>query len=281
MQADLVSVSDGAQLATYFSGRRDGLPVLLCHGGPGLWDYLEPVAEVLPQFSVHRFDQRGCGRSSGPADYSVARAVQDIDDLRQHWGYPRWRVFGHSWGATLALAYAWTHPDRVERLVYCAGAGPGTDWKTSYREAEQLRLTSGQFERRDQLEQATRSPAEELEYLTLCWCSDYADPEAGLRWARYDAANRPCAVNYTANRQLAAEASGWTAADVAARCQLITAPALAIHGEADPRPLWSARRIAELIPDAEFSAIPGAGHMIWRENRADFDAAFRGFLLRQ
>lgn len=275
----MVSTSDNAHLATYLSGRQEGLPVLLCHGGPGMWDYLEPVAELLPDFAVHRFDQRGCGRSTGPADYSVTRAVEDIEDLRRHWGYDRWRVFGHSWGATLALAYAWTYPDRVERLVYCAGVGPGSDWKASYREVERSRLTAEQIERRQQLEQANRSQADDIEYLTLCWCTDYADREAGLKWARHDAESAPAPVNFTANRQLAAEAHGWSAAQVASRCAKVTAPTLVIHGEADPRPLWSARRIAEMITDAEVSVIPGAGHELWRENAEDFAAVLRSFLL--
>lgn len=230
VSAEMVSASDGAHLAVYRSGRPDGVPVLLCHGGPGMWDYLEPVAGLLPEFAVHRFDQRGCGRSSGPADYSVARAVADIEDLRRHWGYDRWRVFGHSWGATLALAYAWSHPARVERLVYCSGVGPGSDWKPGYRAAEKARLTPGQIQRRHQLEHASRSLAEEIEYLTLCWCTDYADPATGLQWARQDAEVAPYPVNFTANKLLGAEAEGWSTAEVASRCAAVTAPALVIHG---------------------------------------------------
>lgn len=279
VSAAMVPASDGARLAAYLSGRHDSVPVLLCHGGPGMWDYLEPVAGMLPEFAVHRFDQRGCGQSSGPPDYSVSRAVSDIEDLRRHWGYDRWQVFGHSWGATLALAYAWSHPGRVEKLVYCSGVGPGSDWKPSYRAAEQSRLTTEQVERRHQLEHVSRSPDEDIEYLTLCWCTDYADPDAGLRWARQDAENAPCPVNFTANKLLSAEAEGWSAAEVASRCAEVTAPVLIIHGEADPRPIWNARRIAEMITDAAITVIPAAGHEVWRENPDAFSAALRGFLL--
>lgn len=254
--------------------------MLLCHGGPGQWDYLEPVAEMLPEFTVHRFDQRGCGRSSGRADYTVARAVEDVEDLRWHWGYPGWCVFGHSWGAIVALAYAWTYPDRVRRLVYCASVGPGIDWKAVYRETERARLTPGQIERRQQLEQADRDRAEEVEYLTLCWRTDYADREAGLKWAHLDAASAPFRVNVTANRRLCAEVDLWSTAEVAARCQLVTAPTVVIHGEADPRPLWNARRIAGMIAGGQLITVPGAGHVLWRENAADFAAVLRSFLLQ-
>ena len=206
--------------------------------------------------------------------------MEDIEDLRRHWSYERWRVFGHSWGATLALAYAWTHPDRVERLVYCAGVGPGKDWKAPYRDAERARLTPEQLMRRQQLEQADREPAEEIEYLTLCWCTDYADRETGVKWAHDDATSAPFKVNFAANKQLSAEAEAWSAEDVAARCRQITAPTVVLHGEADPRPLWNARRIAEMIAGAEFREIPGAGHELWRENSEEYTAVLRGFLLR-
>lgn len=60
--------------------------------------------------------------------------------------------------------------------------------------------------------------------------------------------------------------------------EILPAPALVIHGEADLRPLWNARRIAEMIASADFIAIPGAGHELWRENARDFTAVLRGFL---
>jgi proline iminopeptidase len=273
-----VSTSDGAELAVYSSGDPEGVPVLLCHGGPGMWDYLEPVAELLPEHSVHRFDQRGCGRSSGPEDYTVARAIEDIEDLRRFWGYQRWRVFGHSWGATLALAYAWTHPERVESLVYCSGVGPGTSWNAPYHQEADARLSPERLARRQQLEQRDRDSAEEVEYLSLCWCTDYADLEAGLTWAQHDAVNAPSAVNVAVNRQLWGEAKRWSEEEVAGRCQQVTAPTLVMHGEADPRPLWNARRMADMIPAAKFVAIPRCGHQPWRENPEAFALALRGFL---
>ncbi len=252
--------------------------MLLCHGGPGQWDYLEPVARLLPGHRVHRFDQRGCGQSTGPADYSVGRAVADIEVLRTHWGYDKWQVFGHSWGAELALAYAWSYPSRVDRLVYCSGCGPGADWKPDYRAEEARRLTPVQQRRREFLEHAARDAAREVEYLTLCWCTDYADPAAGLIWARQDAADAPCAVNLAANQELATEAASWTPEQVRSWCQRVTARTLVLHGEHDPRPLWNVRRIADLVTGSELTVIPGAGHEIWRENGEVFAAELNRFL---
>ena len=112
-----------------------GQPMVLCHGGPGLWDDLQPVAEAVKDLvTVHRYDQRGGGRSSDAPPYTVSNLVEDVEGLRTHWGYERWMVGGHSWGATLALAYAVRHPDRVTGLLYLSGTSLGWSWHAEYKE---------------------------------------------------------------------------------------------------------------------------------------------------
>ena len=74
----------GGQLWTVRQGT--GPPVLLCHGGPGLWDYLAPVAGMIDDLAtVYRYDQRGCGRSSGGPPWTMDRAMEDIEALRRGW----------------------------------------------------------------------------------------------------------------------------------------------------------------------------------------------------
>ena len=66
------------------------------------------------------FDQRGSGRSTPYASLehnTTWHLVADIERLRRHLGIERWQLFGGSWGSTLALAYAQTHPERVTGLV--------------------------------------------------------------------------------------------------------------------------------------------------------------------
>ncbi len=102
-------------------GNPDGKPVVLLHGGPGggcspkMRRFHDPE-----KYRIVLFDQRGAGRSTPHADLihnTTWDLVADIETLRAHLGIARWQVFGGSWGSTLALAYAQTHPQVVTELV--------------------------------------------------------------------------------------------------------------------------------------------------------------------
>jgi proline iminopeptidase len=102
-------------------GNPAGTPVVFLHGGPGggiMPDhrrFFDPDA-----YRAVLFDQRGAGKSTPHAaleENTTWDLVADIERLRAHLGIDRWVVFGGSWGSTLALAYAETHPDRVRALV--------------------------------------------------------------------------------------------------------------------------------------------------------------------
>ncbi|MGW7363643.1 alpha/beta fold hydrolase [Streptomyces sp. NPDC054841] len=119
-----LTTDDGVRLWAERTGA--GEPLVLCHGGPGLWDMFREVAAALTDdAAVHRWDQRGCGRSERRGPYSLARSVADLEAVRQHFGLTRMALLGHSWGATLALRYALDHPEHVSRLVYVSGTGIG------------------------------------------------------------------------------------------------------------------------------------------------------------
>ncbi len=117
----VVDMGDGHRIYVEQCGNPNGIPVVVLHGGPGggcspaMRRYFDP--EV---YRVILFDQRGCGRSRPTAsveDNTTWHLVADIERLRTLFGIEDWIVFGGSWGATLALIYAQTHPDRVNRLV--------------------------------------------------------------------------------------------------------------------------------------------------------------------
>lgn len=113
---------DGRHILYYEQcGNPDGKPVVVLHGGPGggcdqkMRRFHDPE-----RYRIVLFDQRGAGRSTPNADLidnTTWDLVADIERLREKVGVDRWQVFGGSWGSTLALAYAETHPGRVTELA--------------------------------------------------------------------------------------------------------------------------------------------------------------------
>jgi proline iminopeptidase len=120
-ESGMLDVGDGHQLYYERVGTKGAKPAVFLHGGPGggcipnhrrLFD---PAA-----YDVLLFDQRGCGRSTPHASLEANTTwdlVADIERMRVLAGVDRWLVFGGSWGSTLGLAYAETHPDKVTELV--------------------------------------------------------------------------------------------------------------------------------------------------------------------
>jgi proline iminopeptidase len=114
-------VSGGHELYFEESGNPKGKPVVFLHGGPG--GGTEPKQRRFFDPKAYRivlFDQRGCGKSTPFASLdnnTTWDLVADIEALRGHLKIDKWQVFGGSWGSTLALAYAQSHPERVTELV--------------------------------------------------------------------------------------------------------------------------------------------------------------------
>jgi len=139
-QQGMLEVGDGDRVYWEMCGNPHGKPAVVVHGGPGsgcsTWD------RRLFDRAVYRivlFDQRGCGRSTPHASEpdidltsnTTQNLIADMELLRQHLDVDRWLVFGGSWGSTLALAYAETHPDRVAEMILwgvTSGRRAETDW---------------------------------------------------------------------------------------------------------------------------------------------------------
>lgn len=116
-----VDVGDGHVVYVEQCGNPAGLPVLVLHGGPGggcspaMRRYFDPA-----RYRIILFDQRGCGRSRPHASVEANTTwhlVEDIETIRRLLGIECFVLFGGSWGATLALVYAITHPERARHIV--------------------------------------------------------------------------------------------------------------------------------------------------------------------
>lgn len=122
-----LEVGDGHQLYWEEAGNPKGIPALILHGGPGSGfsattrRFFDPA-----RYRIIAFDQRNAGRSRPSAAEAAVdlstnttwHLVDDIERLRVSFGVERWVLYGASWGVTLGLAYAETHPDRVRAGVF-------------------------------------------------------------------------------------------------------------------------------------------------------------------
>ena len=118
---DRLVVTGGHQIYYEESGNRNGSPALIVHGGPGggsnptMRRYHDPA-----RYRIIMLDQRGCGRSTPHASLVANTTwdlVDDMEALRVALSIPQWQLVGGSWGSTLSLAYAQTHPSRVSGLI--------------------------------------------------------------------------------------------------------------------------------------------------------------------
>jgi proline iminopeptidase len=119
--SQMVSVDNGHRLYLEQVGNSDGIPVLFLHGGPGAG--CEPYHRRFfnpEHYHIVLFDQRGSGRSTPHASLEANTTwdlVEDIEKIRKQLNIDKWLLFGGSWGSTLALAYAQTHPQRVTGMI--------------------------------------------------------------------------------------------------------------------------------------------------------------------
>ena len=264
----MVRTSDGASLWTVVEG--EGPAVLLCHGGPGLWDYLGGLSgHLCDELRVHRWDQRGCGRSGPAADYGIERAVQDVQELHTIVDVDeKWVVIGHSWGAYLALLTAVAHPDTTAALVYISGNGTPHRWREQGRAIANARsaarMTPEAQQRLTDLEDRNdRTWEEEVVFRRLTFMTDFVELSPPPRELE-EMATTPREISWSVNRALS-QAELLPSAQLLDACDECEVPALLLHGSHDPRPDVGAVELSEHLPNARFELIEHAGHLPWVE----------------
>ena len=279
-QSDMVT-TNGVRLWTAVQGH--GVPMVLCHGGPGGHDYLAPIADMVDDVClVLRYDQRGSGRSEAFPPYTVATFVDDLECLRAHFGFESWVVGGHSWGAGLALAYASRYPHRTRAMVYLSGTGIDPKWHEEYQ-ANRLACLS-------------EAERQEFEHLTCGLREATGDQRTQMQARRMQLSRRTDLFDAAfvddlptfdehptcdeVNRLVSADWDSYMQGSAFRRdVSDLAMPALFLHGAADPRPERFARALADSLTDGRFELVPCAGHYPWVEQPALVRAALRGFLL--
>jgi proline iminopeptidase len=268
-----VLADDGCSLWVTETGR--GVPLIACHGGPGLWDMFGSLASMLAgEIRVIRWDQRGCGRSERRGPYSVARSVADLDAVRADLGLDRAAVLGHSWGATLALRYALDHPDRVSALIYVSGTGLGWAWHEPFQQAIAERLAPYRS-RLDEL----RAGGDDRELAVLQWSAEFTGEDA--RQHAEEMATPWFGVNRECYDGIWGELKQtWHEAELAAECRALTVPVLIVDGAGDLRPRWAVDPLEQALPNVTRVILPGLGHVPWMEAPREVSALLLEYLVR-
>lgn len=268
-----VKTDDGVSLWVRDVGDRDQPAVLCLHGGPGVGDYLEPVEEALaPEFRVVRWDQRGSGRSDPAGPFTIDRFVADVRTVIDATGLDRFVLFGHSWGANLAMHYMQRSggaagSPKPAGVVYVSGTGVEwwPDFTMLHKHNQLKRLGDEAGQRMAQLRAAERSPDEDRE-LRLLYIRSELHETTDLETAeRIYAAEQVLPANPEANAALNTDARQRSLEQQIIGLSQVRCPVLMLHGASDPRPVDALASMISTLPKVDVDIISGAGHSPWLE----------------
>ena len=278
-------VSDIHEIYWEESGNPNGLPVVALHGGPGGGSSPEMRRFFDPErYRIFMFDQRGCGRSTPHSELrenTTWDLVDDMEALRAHVGVNQWVVFGGSWGSTLSLAYAVTHPDRVFGLVLRGIFLVGRQEIQWFYQTGASRLFPDAYDRYiAPIPEAERGDLLMAFHRRLTGNDKQARIEAARAWSRWEGetlsikgpVTTPPRFNeddfvdafariechYFVNRGFFAS-DDWLLEQC--REKLKDIPGVIVHGRYDVvTPLSTAWSLSKAWPKAELHIIPDAGH---------------------
>jgi proline iminopeptidase len=277
------------------SGNPDGKPVVFLHGGPGGGTSPEQRRFFDPRrYRIVLVDQRGCGKSTPHAcleENTTWDLVADLERLREHLLIDRWQVFGGSWGSTLALAYAQTHPTRVTELVlrgifmlrrwelewfYQNPHGCGALYPDLWQQyvavipkAERHDLISAYYRRLTSRSPATRARAARAwsvwegatAYLrhNAAAVAEFEDPNYAAAFARIECHYFTHGGFFEHDDQLLRNVR-----------RLRKIPATIVHGRYDVIcPVRNAWELSQAWPEADLRIVPDAGHSAFEAGMVD------------
>lgn len=285
-ETGMLDVGDGHSIYFERVGTPGGKPAVYVHGGPGGGcspddrRYFDPEA-----YDLLLFDQRGCGRSTPHAELEANTTwhlVADIERLRELVGAEKWLVFGGSWGSTLSLTYAETHPDRASALILrgiWTMTKPELDWYYQFgvsemhpEKYEKLIAPLSAEERKDvltayhriltgddeeaKLEAAKRWSIWEGETITLLppdddFAAKFSDGHFALAFARIET-HYFMNLGWLKDGQLMRDAG-----------KLHGIPGAIVHGRYDmPCTAAGAWKLHKAWPEANFHLVEAAGHAV-------------------
>ena len=281
----MLDVGDGHSIYFERHGTKGAKPVVFLHGGPG--GGITPIQSRLfdPElYDILLFDQRGCGKSTPHASLEANTTwhlVADIERLREMVGVDKWQVFGGSWGSTLGLAYAETHPERVSELllrgIYTLTKAE-LDWYYQFGVSEMFPEKYEAF--LAPIPEDERHEMMAAYHRRLTGSDTAAQLEAAKAWSIWEGSTitllpDPALTEGFGEDQFAIAFArienhffmnaGWLEEGQLLRdaTKLKGIPGIIVHGRYDmPCPLKYAYQLSKVWTDADFHIIEGAGHAV-------------------
>jgi proline iminopeptidase len=273
---------DGSTLRYTTTGT--GPTIVVLSGGPGFSsDYVRPIADRLAsRYRSVLLDQRGTGLSTlklyDRSTVTLARYLDDLDELRKALRLEQLTLVGHSWGGMLAMAYAARYPQRVKALLLIGPGGPTLEFQRNFGIGIEARLTDEDRRERAYWEHPERVAANrrraELKQVMAVMPAYFHDREqaraftAAARDEHYE--NRVFELMMSD-----LEATGY---DLRPGLRAVRVPALVIQGTQDP--IATAEVVRDAVPGARLELIDECGHFPWLEQPDRFYGLAMEFLAR-
>jgi len=264
------------------TGRADGTPVILLHGGPGYSSYyLKPLEALGSDRPVVRYDQLGGGKSDRISDttlFTIDHFVHELDSLRVALGYDKVHLLGHSWGTILALEYYKAHPEHVVSLTLASAALDIPAWERNARRLVRTLSDSAQKaiavrEAEKKFDAADYQHALEEFYGRYVWRHPVeADLDSLLKTANEDI------YNYMQGPSEFTITGTLKTYNATPFLKSVKVPTLFTVGEFDEADPPTIRRHAAMTPGAKVQVIPGAAHMTTWDNPEVMLKIVRNFL---
>jgi proline iminopeptidase len=266
-------------------GRGGKTPLLTLHGGPGAGhNYLLPLRALADERPVIFYDQLGCGRADSPADekiYTIQRAVDEVDAVRQALGLERVDLFGHSWGAMLAIEYLCQGRGRgVEKLIL-GGALASVDQAMAGQQRLIDQLPDGAGAKMHALEAAGKTDSPEYGQLVQLFYDRHVcrvsppPPEAAATIANLSTSIAYRVMNGPNEFTVTGVIKGW---DRRADLGRIRVPTWITTGEYDEVTLDCHQTIQRGIAGSKLQVFKDCSHLTMNEKPAEYVAALRGYL---
>ena len=260
----------------------EGSPIIVIHGGPGLTqNYLLPYMVKLTETNeVVFYNQRGCGESSGEissASINISNFMKDLEAVQNAFGFKKVTIIGHSWGGFLAMKFAITHPERVEKLILVTSMAHSRAGHLLCDEAWKTKMAPFIAEINSLSESnafGEGDPDTHQRFYKLIFATYFHNPQDV---SKLDLNMSPSALlNAKAEQKLfKAELADY---DLSDELKKIKIPTLIVHGTSDITPPCVAEEMHQLIPNSSYILLTDCGHFPYIEKPEEFYSSITHFI---